>query len=1646
MLNLIKNITLFIMINYKNYLLEIKTTNNEFKNNVSIFFNNWFTKLNKIDLNILIELCVFLITRIKELFNIDTNSLIYQFTKNNNQDIKAITLLFLPFLNDDNTNIYNNLNNLSEILCSKPFDKNYIMETERNIAIKNHFKYSTMGIGLFLENGNFEDDLIYKIICNKFLSLLKTLSIINGKFYVNWLNISPLTLDTYKNSYIYKETEKNLNNTIHKYFNGEYDLNYNGLYVGEFYNVYRNIFYENIKKIKWIIFPYTISNKKQYLLQFLHYYLNIDLILEYKSIDALPFEKYQNFVNNLKTIKVKKDEYLLWKNFIIFMVNNYNHKLIIFEDGPPEFKKLKKIFNLNIELENKDNDYTDITLEKMSKIENYHIDIFLRNINPKFLWDYVDESLVFFKNTMYYDYLIVNDKINNNFYEFENCNLKNIYNIAKSLSHSSKWELLPEKYESLFDHDKMTFWNNFNLHNTDWLNIRKNLNVEFNYELSSTEYINKKTEILNAWIKIKDVLVWEYLVKNGLLNEFIIGNNIKENFKKHPEWKNAYYFITNRKFSELNKIKLSNYEEIDYLDYLQTKDMKWFSFYAMDWISQINFFNHYINHRVIFVTGATGQGKSTQVPKLLMYSVKMLDYKTNGKLVCTQPRINVTVGNSERVSLELGVPIKTPNKKFGKIKTDNYYLQYKYSTDNHVKNMCPHLSLKLSTDGSLFQELIKNGLLKEQIYNKNKDSYIYSYKNIYDVIIIDESHEHNIYMDLLTTIIRNGIIFNNDIKFVIMSATLEEDEPIYRRYFKFINDNLIYPIIKPTLIPFKKNMKILIDRVYLDRRFHISPPGQTTQYKIIEKYLDEPIVNEYMSDKINSDITLQKSYEIILKICNESQKGDILLFANGIKDIMKSVEYLNKILPDGNITLPYLSELNDRYKDIILNIDTTIGTIKSKRNNVHNTWSSEYIEEDVSPNTYKRAIIIATNVAEASLTLPSLRYVVETGYTKTNIYNQILDINSFEIEKISEASRKQRKGRVGRNAEGTVYYVYEKFAREQIKPKFKISQINFEDTFLQLIKKDKEIIVNYNNNYDEENNDFNYDDVDSDTVTPEGIIVPSNIDPNNYLNYIILYNTIKNNGVLNKDLVKKNIIQILIKQYNIHNINYTDYWNELYFYDMKNTRHNFFIRYNTGYTTEQLFDKKGQFYLIHPYEALIRRNIFNEIISFDSKKINELDYKIYNLMITKLIYKMILIDIDKKMVFSRNKTSTQLYVSELYNFISDIKQNIEFIETDKEAIVILASLGFNCFHEVIAVSTLIKSCNSSIKNLFIKINKTYNHQDRELELLYDIFNNFKKKFHYFNVFKITSIDYLIKKYYSKFTKIINTFIAHYKIDKNNIPKEFNLELWNLLITFYNNNKIYDVKCFENLLNINCILNDEIYNDYYKYYNDINIWCIENNFQTNIILKFIEQYTKNILNFLTLKRNSDSRYSEPNIIDIMKYFSPSFIKTLDSDSIYEKIIKSFMFGFPFQFAFKMKQELFHTTLDVKKIINLDTKINNAPYLFYLAYDKAQEFNLNKNKLPYFNSLLEMKITNKIKIEWLFSIMPLFYNSHNFKTIYLNFENDNEISVLELNGYHYESLINKISNISNNYIFFDNVNNNDYPILYQYIKNIKKLVKN
>ena len=138
---------------------------------------------------------------------------------------------------------------------------------------------------------------------------------------------------------------------------------------------------------------------------------------------------------------------------------------------------------------------------------------------------------------------------------------------------------------------------------------------------------------------------------------------------------------------------------------------------------------------------------------------------------------------------------------------------------------------------------------------------------MYDVIMVDEAHEHNTNMDLILTLMRQACMYNNSIRLIIVSATMDDDEPIYRSYYKLVNDNIVHPIKQPIMHPLL-NTPYFVDSYYLDRRIHISIPKQSYSYKITE-YYDEDIEKRFKKDdmKYNANIAQEQSCEIIKMIC-----------------------------------------------------------------------------------------------------------------------------------------------------------------------------------------------------------------------------------------------------------------------------------------------------------------------------------------------------------------------------------------------------------------------------------------------------------------------------------------------------------------------------------------------------------------------------------------------------------------------------------------------------------------------------------------------------------------------------------------------------------------------------------------------------------
>jgi len=1538
--------------------------NNKLKNYIKNILINWFVSLNSNDINILTTLSTFLALKIKNLFIKEDYE--KQYKNNSDRDIKAIILLLLPYINDDKVNVYKELKDLNDLILSKKISSD-IFNTERFDILKEYFRYTNIGIGLFDINNKIElndlefDKLIYKIIYHNFISLNETLSIINGKLYVNWLNIIPLNLNNYKKSFIYENTENYLNIAINNLQNNKFLelIDYNGLYIGEFYNVFRNIYYENIKKVKWLIF----INDGKYIIQYLNNKFNFDMFFEFNSYDDLDIIEKNNFNHNLNNIN--ENEYYIWKNIILFFVNNYTYK--------SKINNYKIPFNLNIENDGKeDNDFKNKTLIEIEKINNSDIKLFIENIQSDHLWDFIKESLIIFESTMYSKYLIKNNKIVNDLY-FENSklNLKNLYNIAKLLSHDyNKWELLPIKYSSLEIQLQKDFWLKYNSKTKDWINLGNNLKLEN----PNIDYNTRLKEIYEDFNKNKNEFVWKYLVYNGILSDFKINllsskDEIKKYIKKElnkEDYKNSYYYLTNKQYKD-HKI-ITETEEITYLKSLQSPKMLWYSFYAMDWISQIGFFHHYLNHRILYITGATGQGKSTQVPKLFMYALKMIDYKNNGKVMCTQPRIGPTNAVSSRISDELGVPIFQYSNTFkNKIKSNNYYVQYTHSSDKHTIKNANHLTLTLLTDGTLLSTLIENPILKEK--NNNKIIEKYNNNNIFDIVIIDEAHEHNTNMDIILTLARQSCYMNNSIKFIIMSATMDDDEPHFRRYYHIINDNLVYLLRAPIVDYFYRNEEyFLYNSIYLDRRFHIAPPGQSTQYTIKEIYIDNGETNK-----------------IVTQILESSTYGDILIFENGQADISKRVKSLNNNTPSNTITIPYISSLDQQYKNIIES-DTLINKIRTDKNLVDKIWGEKYIESNnVIEGTYTRRIIIATNVAEASLTINSLRFVIDNGFAKEDIYNDTNDTKDLDTQMISEASRKQRKGRVGRVASGTVYYLYAEGAREKIKPKYKITQEDFGESLLNLLEK---------RSLNSENKD----------------IIDIDYNPNIYNNKL---NNEPDNIIKKTEFYKKNIYNIFKEHYK-SNFEYEIYFESLYF---NNNNLLFMNRKESGYNLENLLDLNGLFYIIHPYENKIKRNILGNIIEYYNSenkwiKKNKLPHTFYNNLLKYQMYKNFLINIQGS---NKSDEYNNIYKTELIEYIYEINKLITINELKtKDLIILLTSKAYNSFFEVLEILIMIRVINNSITNLIVDIN-IYNYENNEIEYIHNLIQDFKKSFHFLNIFDIKDTKNL-RNIYGKFINDkIDQYLIDRKIYKYNPPKTYTINQWNKLNYLYYNGKIKNG--FDNLINEYLNINDNI--NLYK--NKIINWCSYNNIKSEIFINYLLKYKNIILDFLTINKNIDIKSDNINPLEEMKNESTSFTKSLLCKNKFEHIIRPFIHGYPLNIAFKInsKDDYLSTILLQKKIINNNKKLNSCNLLFYYHIDTKKK-DIDK---PF-----EMSITNKIDIEWLFNTLPIYYKPSNFTIIDDKYDLFNHFC-LELNNKYY------INNIP-----YESSTN--MPIMKLFINNIKK----
>ena len=414
------------------------------------------------------------------------------------------------------------------------------------------------------------------------------------------------------------------------------------------------------------------------------------------------------------------------------------------------------------------------------------------------------------------------------------------------------------------------------------------------------------------------------------------------------------------------------------------------------------------NSLVTIICGETGSGKSTQIPQFL-YEAGYT--KEIGKIAITQPRRVAARSLSMRLCEEMNVKL---GQEVG--------YQIRYETQNVSKKT----EIKFVTDGILLKELENDSLLSE-----------------YSVIIIDEAHERTINSDLLIGFIsqilkiryilwKRKMKYNNDennklilpLRLIIMSATL--------RVTEFSENKIFSELLKPRIVEIS-----------------------TRQYQ----------VNIYHSKKTENDY-INEAFKYCCKIHNRLPEGNVIVFLTGKREILDLCKKLreefsgiNKLeKEEENINEEKQIVQNEDKEEIKKENDDKENKNNDKENNIEKKEEEKIMEEieedkkdiikdkkEYSPvivlplyssmepeeqmkiyaeHKGKRMIVVATNVAETSLTIPDVRYVIDSGRVKKRIYKSGLSFSTFKIEWISQASANQRSGRAGRTCEGYCYRLY----------------------------------------------------------------------------------------------------------------------------------------------------------------------------------------------------------------------------------------------------------------------------------------------------------------------------------------------------------------------------------------------------------------------------------------------------------------------------------------------------------------------------------------------------------------------------------------------------------------------------------------------
>lgn len=438
---------------------------------------------------------------------------------------------------------------------------------------------------------------------------------------------------------------------------------------------------------------------------------------------------------------------------------------------------------------------------------------------------------------------------------------------------------------------------------------------------------------------------------------------------------------------------------------------------------------------LVVIYGATGSGKTTQVPQFLFEAGYGSSTETPGMIGVTQPRRVAAVSMSKRVGDEMG----NHGKKV------SYQIRFEGTTSSET-------AIKFMTDGVLLREVAQDILLKK-----------------YSAIIIDEAHERSVNTDILIGMLSRVVKLRKDealrdpsikpLKLIIMSATL--------RVTDFTQNKALFssppPVLQaegrqyPVTVHFaRKTHHDYVEEAFrkISRGHQKLPPGGflvflTGQNEITQ--LSKRLKEALRSGQVSTGVQVRIEAE------NAPLETEDIDFGNTVEEAYD--DYDN----DGDDDEVDFNINDDDDFEVGEEADT--GPAKMHVLPLYSLLSNkEQLRVFEPPPDGSRLVILATNVAETSLTIPGIRYVFDCGRSKERKYDQTTGVQSFEIGWISKASASQRAGRAGRTGPGHCYRlyssaVYERDFREFAEPE--ILRMPIEGVVLQLKAMNLQKIENF---------------------------------------------------------------------------------------------------------------------------------------------------------------------------------------------------------------------------------------------------------------------------------------------------------------------------------------------------------------------------------------------------------------------------------------------------------------------------------------------------------------------------------------------------------------------------------------------------------